>query len=78
FPPLIGGPSFGKMVCDEIQVPLRPFTRSQARDLQVIQGLFMLKEVLDSIWETSKGFHMWIIALEEEKEEDGQKKEECG
>uniref|UniRef100_M1DWC9 Uncharacterized protein n=1 Tax=Solanum tuberosum TaxID=4113 RepID=M1DWC9_SOLTU len=40
----------------------RPFTRSQARELQRMQGLFMKLEVLELILMAKKGFHVWKIA----------------
>ncbi|MCD9646148.1 hypothetical protein HAX54_035716, partial [Datura stramonium] len=56
----------------------KPFTRSQARELRDLQGLFMKKEALEYIWEMSKGFHVWIVAWEEKGTQDDQRSEESG
>uniref|UniRef100_M1B6A8 Uncharacterized protein n=1 Tax=Solanum tuberosum TaxID=4113 RepID=M1B6A8_SOLTU len=41
------------------------FTRSQARDLQALQGLFMKIDVLEHTLMSSQGFHVMKIALED-------------
>lgn len=49
---------------DAIRILSRPFTRSQAQDLQRMQGLFMKMEVLEMVLMTSKDFHALRIAEE--------------
>uniref|UniRef100_M1D8W5 Uncharacterized protein n=1 Tax=Solanum tuberosum TaxID=4113 RepID=M1D8W5_SOLTU len=45
---------------DGIQIPSRPFTRNQARDLQKMQGLFMKLEVLEMVLMENKGYALKI------------------
>ena len=52
---------------DAIQIASRPFTRSQARDLQRMQGLLMKLEVLELVLMTKKGFHALKITWRDEE-----------
>jgi len=56
--------SFQEGENDAIRISSRPFTRSQAQDLQRMQGLFMKMEVLEMVLMTSKDFHALKIAEE--------------
>ncbi|XP_059290305.1 uncharacterized protein LOC132043866 [Lycium ferocissimum] len=59
---------------DTIRVASRPFTRSQARELQAMQALFMRRDVLEYILEPSRRFQVFMLAWEdglEKKVEDG-------
>ncbi|WMV18272.1 hypothetical protein MTR67_011657 [Solanum verrucosum] len=56
--------SFQEGENDAIQISSRLFTRSQAQDLQRMQGLFMKMEVLEMVLMTSKNFHALKIAEE--------------
>ncbi|WMV46005.1 hypothetical protein MTR67_039390 [Solanum verrucosum] len=42
----------------------RPFTRSQAQDLQQMQGIFMKMKVIEMVLTTSKEFHALKITEE--------------
>ncbi|WMV59651.1 hypothetical protein MTR67_053036 [Solanum verrucosum] len=48
--------SFQETENDAIQIPSRPFTRIQARDLQNMQGLFMKLEILGMMLIENKGY----------------------
>ncbi|KAH0757725.1 hypothetical protein KY290_021218 [Solanum tuberosum] len=54
--------SFQEGENDAIRIAPRPFTRSQARDLQRMQGFFMKLEVLELVLMAKKGFHALKIA----------------
>lgn len=45
------------------QVPSMSFPRSQARDLQLLQGLFMKIDVLEYTLMPTRGFHVFMVAL---------------
>ncbi|KAF3626431.1 hypothetical protein FXO38_29259 [Capsicum annuum] len=46
-----------------IRISSKPFTRSQDREFQGIQGLFMKHEVLNDVFLPSRGCHLMLIAL---------------
>ncbi|KAH0706054.1 hypothetical protein KY285_010586 [Solanum tuberosum] len=54
--------SFQEGENDAIRITSRPFTRSQAQDLQRMQGLFMKMDVLEMVLMAKKGFHTLKIA----------------
>ncbi|XP_015165378.1 uncharacterized protein [Solanum tuberosum] len=56
--------SFQEGENDAIRISTRPFTGSQAQDLQRMQGLFMKMEVLEMVLMTSKDFHTLKITEE--------------
>ncbi|KAH0760914.1 hypothetical protein KY290_016987 [Solanum tuberosum] len=56
--------SFQEGENDAIRISSRPFTRSQAQDLQRMEGLFMKIEVLEMVLMTSKDFYALKIAEE--------------
>ena len=59
---------------DTIRVASRPFTRSQARELQAMQALFMRRDILEYTLAPSRGFQVFMIAWEdglEKRVEDG-------
>lgn len=49
----------------------KPFTRSQARELQALQGLFSKMEVVEYISGPSKGFYIMLVELEGEARKEG-------
>lgn len=57
---------------DATQGALMPFTRSQARELRVLQGLFMKRDAPECIMEPSPGFHVFMIAWDDERKEKEQ------
>lgn len=54
---------------DASQVASRPFKRSQAWDLQAIQGLLMKMEAIEHILMPSQGFHIMKITSENKMDE---------
>ncbi|XP_059283567.1 uncharacterized protein LOC132037124 [Lycium ferocissimum] len=64
--------SFQEGEHDTNRVASRPFTKSQARGLQALQGLFMKRDVLEYTLEPSRGFQVLMIASEEGMEKSGE------